>query len=292
VRTDRFVPGTLALVAWVAGLAATITACTLLGNGPLGGPALARPAGWPSWLAGRDPVVAAAAILRLAVLGACWYLLALTVLAGAGRAAGSVRAVALACAAAPAPARRFLAAALGAGVVLAAAVPPRPVAVGTGRVVLVADAGPGPTRTLRRLDTPAPQPAPTSTAPSPPPGLAAPPAEPPPPPPAPQPTPPTTGAPGPSPAGPPAQGASPPPPRSAADDAEWVVRPGEHFWSIAAAHLSAAWGTKPELRQVGRYWRALVAANRDRLADPANPDLLFPGQRLRLPPVPDPGARR
>jgi nucleoid-associated protein YgaU len=70
------------------------------------------------------------------------------------------------------------------------------------------------------------------------------------------------------------------------------VRPGEHFWSIAAAHLSAAWGTKPELRQVGRYWRALVAANRDRLADPANPDLLFPGQRLRLPPVPDPGARR
>jgi nucleoid-associated protein YgaU len=35
---------------------------------------------------------------------------------------------------------------------------------------------------------------------------------------------------------------------------------------------------------VGRYWRRLIDANRDRLVDPGNPDLLLPGQELVLPP--------
>ena len=36
-------------------------------------------------------------------------------------------------------------------------------------------------------------------------------------------------------------------------------------------------------REVTTYWRALIEANRDRLVDPSNPDLLYPDQVLRLP---------
>ena len=40
---------------------------------------------------------------------------------------------------------------------------------------------------------------------------------------------------------------------------------------------------------VADYWMTLIEANRRRLHDPANPDLLFPGQTLDLPPVPSAG---
>ncbi len=58
-------------------------------------------------------------------------------------------------------------------------------------------------------------------------------------------------------------------------DDEVVVARGDSFWSIAADEHDG-----DEL--VG-YWRALIERNRDRLVDPSNPDLLFPGQVLRLP---------
>ena len=60
---------------------------------------------------------------------------------------------------------------------------------------------------------------------------------------------------------------------------EHVVRPGEHLWSIAA---TIAGDTHPE--QVARYWRRLVETNRERLRS-GDPDLLYPGERLRLPPL-------
>lgn len=59
-----------------------------------------------------------------------------------------------------------------------------------------------------------------------------------------------------------------------------VVRPGEHFWSIAEAVVAAR--PDPQL-DTATYWRLLVEANRDRLVDPHNPDLLHPGQELVLP---------
>ena len=65
----------------------------------------------------------------------------------------------------------------------------------------------------------------------------------------------------------------------------WAVRPGDHFWSIAERVLEAARGRPPSIAEVDRYWRALVAANHDRLAVPGEPDLLYPGQELRLPPA-------
>ncbi len=64
-----------------------------------------------------------------------------------------------------------------------------------------------------------------------------------------------------------------------ATDSRYVVRPGDHLWSIAARTLGAA-----DDGAIDGYWRQLVAANRDVLVDPANPDLLFAGQELRLPP--------
>lgn len=281
VRTDQPHRSLPALAAWVAGLGATIVACHALGAGPLAGPPLLRPSAWPTWLAGRDPAVAAMSIVRLGVLGAAWYLAALTALAAGGRALGSARTVAAAVRVAPLPARRVLVAALGAGVLLASAVRARPATVAVGGTILAAaDAGPAPTRTLRRLDGPAPVSPPPTASPAlpPPPQAAAPPT--------------TKAAPrAPSPPATPAPPVAAEPPTTRVGD-EWVVRPGEHFWSIARAHLAEAWGREPTVREVGRHWRALVAANRDRLADPANPDLIFPGQHLRLPPPPAPGGRR
>lgn len=69
--------------------------------------------------------------------------------------------------------------------------------------------------------------------------------------------------------------------------ATWAVEPGDHFWSIAERVLAARWGRRPTTAETDRYWRALVAANRTRLADRDNPDLLFRGQLLTLPPVPE-----
>lgn len=78
----------------------------------------------------------------------------------------------------------------------------------------------------------------------------------------------------------------------------WTVMAGDSFWSIATelladradtadrADRADTAGRPPAERDVRRYWLQLIEANRDRLADPANPDLLIPGQQLRLPPPP------
>jgi hypothetical protein len=61
------------------------------------------------------------------------------------------------------------------------------------------------------------------------------------------------------------------------------VRPGDHFWSIAEEHLAKVTERRPTEREIGKYWQRLVAANRDRLRVPGNPDLIFPGQEMVLP---------
>ena len=63
-----------------------------------------------------------------------------------------------------------------------------------------------------------------------------------------------------------------------------VVVPGDSFWRIAAVHLEAELGRIPEPGEVAPYWRRLVDANRDNLAVPGNPDLIFPGDVVILPP--------
>lgn len=60
----------------------------------------------------------------------------------------------------------------------------------------------------------------------------------------------------------------------AGDDVRYVVRPGDSLWSIARAHPAAG-------EDVERRWRAIWAANRDVVG--TDPDLIHPGQALRLP---------
>ena len=67
---------------------------------------------------------------------------------------------------------------------------------------------------------------------------------------------------------------------------EHEVVAGEHLWSIAAEAVGASLDREPTDAEVHAYWQVLIDDNRDRLADPDNPDLLFPGQRLVLPDAP------
>jgi len=70
-----------------------------------------------------------------------------------------------------------------------------------------------------------------------------------------------------------------PTPRSSGAGRHVVVE-GESFWSIAADHADG--------RPVATYWRTLIEANRSRLVDPTNPDLIHPGLVLDLPAPPEP----
>lgn len=84
----------------------------------------------------------------------------------------------------------------------------------------------------------------------------------------------------------PALPATPAPPAApAVDPARWVVEPGDSFWAIAEEVVATSGRPGAGERAVGRYWRQLIEANRARLVDPANPDLLLPGQQLVVPPL-------
>ena len=63
-------------------------------------------------------------------------------------------------------------------------------------------------------------------------------------------------------------------PAAPAGGGTYVVRPGDSLWSIARAHPAPP-------SDVGTRWRAIWRANRDVVGD--DPDLIRPGQALRLP---------
>ncbi|MGH9064643.1 MAG: hypothetical protein ACRDZQ_13110, partial [Acidimicrobiales bacterium] len=65
----------------------------------------------------------------------------------------------------------------------------------------------------------------------------------------------------------------------------WTIRPGDNLWAVAAATLERAWQEPPTDADVDSYWLVLIAVNRDRLAHPDLPDLVFPGQVFVLPHV-------
>ena len=62
----------------------------------------------------------------------------------------------------------------------------------------------------------------------------------------------------------------------------WLVEPGDNLWSIAAAVLADERGEPADQGTLVRYWRSLITAN---AAEVADPDLIYPGQVLNLPPV-------
>jgi hypothetical protein len=65
-----------------------------------------------------------------------------------------------------------------------------------------------------------------------------------------------------------------------------MVRPGDSLWTIAATALAATWGRPPSARELGTYWWQVVELNRPRLPNPSDPDLIFPGDEVSLPPAP------
>lgn len=65
------------------------------------------------------------------------------------------------------------------------------------------------------------------------------------------------------------------------------VAPGENLWEIARSHLASATGrdaAEIRTREVAGYWMRMLAANRARLRS-GNPDLIYPGEYVRLPAV-------
>lgn len=264
------------LALWTAGLVLVARVLQATGPGPLGLPVESVDA-LSAWVERATPVDAVLATLRTAAVLATWYLLGATVLAVV---AGLVRADPLTVAVqrmTPGLVRRLAAGGGGVGLLVGGAVasvpvpdaaPPRTeIAAPAGPEAEVATmtragpAGPSPSpapgrATMTRVD--APPPAATMTRVDPAVG-----------PPAAEPVPAATPATW-------VRASGPAPPGG--ETTSWVVEPGDSFWSIAEQMA----GDERE-RAVGRYWRALVEANRSRLVDPANPDLLVPGQEVTLP---------
>ena len=64
------------------------------------------------------------------------------------------------------------------------------------------------------------------------------------------------------------------------------MSPGDSLWSIAEATLATAWGQAPDERDLAHYWWQVVQTNRPFLPVPEDPNLLFPGDQVLIPPPP------
>ncbi len=65
--------------------------------------------------------------------------------------------------------------------------------------------------------------------------------------------------------------------------AEHTVVAGESLWTIARDVVAGELGRGPTEAEVVGYWLDLVEVQRPFLANPDDPDLIFPGERVRLP---------
>lgn len=65
----------------------------------------------------------------------------------------------------------------------------------------------------------------------------------------------------------------------------WTVAGGDHLWHIAQSTLADTWHRMPTDVETLDYLTRLIAENRSALIDPANPDLILPGQRFMLPAI-------
>jgi len=70
------------------------------------------------------------------------------------------------------------------------------------------------------------------------------------------------------------------------DAARYVVQPGDNLWKIAERHMATVTGKSEDdltTAEVGHYWARLVDHARGHLRS-GNPDLIYPGEHLTLPP--------
>ncbi|HSK25028.1 MAG TPA: LysM domain-containing protein [Egicoccus sp.] len=238
---------TTALFAWTTALAVGIAAFHDLGGHSMPAPPW-QPDAFLGWLGATDPLLATMSLLRLLVLALSWYLVGVTAVGVVARLAGAVRLVRLADALTVPALRRLLQSALGVGLataMVAAATPARAQPL----PLQLLDGVAVETADTAASDAPERLPSPSHGVPVP---VVAD----------------TVGD----------VDASPPP-------GQHIVVAGESFWRIAADHVAQASDRPAADAEVAMYWRRLIEQNRSRLADPGNPDLLYPGQRLDLPPV-------
>jgi hypothetical protein len=256
----------VATTATLAAEGAAIVALTAIGREPAFRIPLAR---LDDWLAATPAADALVAALRWVALVGAWWLLAGTlvyVAATVTRVPAAVRAVRWA---ALPPVRRMVDAAFVATVVGGAVLAP---ATADAR-----GAGPPPTTLVRdgRGGDLASLPPATTAAPTPPPGRRATV-------PAPIPAPVPAARPGPA-AVPPA--APSPPPGGV--EVQVVVAPGDDLWALAAGRLAATRGIAPADvadAEIAPYWVSVCERNRAALAS-GDPNLIFPGEIVTLPPV-------
>ena len=80
-------------------------------------------------------------------------------------------------------------------------------------------------------------------------------------------------------------GTSSPAQEQVAIPAERVVVPGDNLWIISEQHLEQVTGrTDLSDQEVANYWVLVIEANRKRVRS-GDPDLIYPGEVIVLPPV-------
>lgn len=68
----------------------------------------------------------------------------------------------------------------------------------------------------------------------------------------------------------------------------WLVRPGDHLWSIAGDHLTIVLDRPPNRDEHHRYWMKVIEAARHVIRS-GDVDLIYPGEEIPLPPMLDAG---
>lgn len=268
------------LAAWLAALGVTIAVLSALRRSALAPPPITHGvAALRAWARGRDAPTVLMAALRLVALAMAWYLAATTVAGVLARLSGAAAAVRATDALTLPAVRSLLSSSVGllllsaplAGATsvwtgtAASAAAPVPAVAGGGAPWPGGEGPPGAAAgrthslSIRRLpDVPRPSSGDGGGGVDVPPVMTL--------------SPPVPGAP---------NGA-----RTVALPTTWTVEPGDSLWHIADAVMAQAKGRPPQISELGPYWEAVVDANRGRLADPDNPDLLFPGQVMTVPPPP------
>lgn len=66
--------------------------------------------------------------------------------------------------------------------------------------------------------------------------------------------------------------------------AEVTVRSGDNLWIMCRRYLTGALGHRPTNGEVAPYWRQVIANNRPHLIS-GNPDLIFAGEVIEMPPI-------
>ncbi len=249
-------PRSFARAVTAAAVAGTGVALHRLGTGPLAAPPLGSWSEIQDWATSRSAVEIALALVRLGALGAAAHLALTTGMALAGRLFHLPALARAAHLGTLPPFRGLVRRAAGLALSASALVPASSPAMVIQRIAPAPVVSTG--VVIERIRPgPAPQPGGSATMSVQPPGSA------------------TVRT---------IENRSEPKPPAPVPDPRHLVRPGDHLWAIAEQDLTRVLGRAPTGQEIAPRWRAVMAAN-PQLADP---DLLFPGTYVVVPPISPP----